>query len=171
LFGEAPTGWVMSADWNAQKPFLVYAIPQLLFSALQQVAKDQKITWVEMAPQFVYAWNRWRGQLQPGSWFGVLHQQLLTIAVVGKTGPVAVREIALSEESLLHQALLPKMLLREALRLNLPAPAQINVCGQIPLHWLMQEVVNVNFVRLDTPRLTNNAVSAEADLAWTGLKP
>jgi hypothetical protein len=62
------------------------------------------------------------------------------------------------------------MLQREALRLNLPVPAQINLCGQIPVHWVMQEIDQVKFVRLDTLQAAHEAVSAEAELAWTGLK-
>ena len=170
LFGDAISEWHLAADWDARNPFLVCAIPRLLLDALQQVARDRRLVLLEIAPQFVVAWNRWRADLKEGAWFGVLHQQVLTFAVLGQNGPGVTREVVLPGEVMLHQHLMPEILAREALRLNVPVPSEIRLCGQIPAHWVMQEIRNMTFVRLDRLRLANVPLSADALLAFTGMQ-
>jgi len=171
LFGDALAGWHMAADWDARKPFMACAIPQGLLAALQQLARERSLVLVEVAPQFVIAWNRWRAALQADAWFGVLHRQVLTFAVLTEHGINMTRALALPEEALLNQLLVPEMLAREALRLNVPMPTGIRLCGQIPAHWVMQKTGGMNFVRLDRLRPGPAALSAEAELAFTGMNP
>ena len=96
---------------------------------------------------------------------------MLTFAVLGRNGLEVTREVALSEEVRLHQQFVPEILLREALRLNVSMPSEIRLCGEIPAHWVMQKTGNLSFVRLDRLRLANVPLSAEAELAFTGMNP
>jgi hypothetical protein len=170
LFGEPISDWQLAADWDARRPFLACAIPRSLLAALEQVARDRSLILLEVAPQFVVAWNRWRADLKAGAWFGVLHQKVLTFAVPGRNGLEVVREVTLPDEMRLDQLQLPEILAREALRLNLPMPSEIRLCGQIPSHWVMQKVGNVTFVRLDWGRLADGPLSAGTSLAFTGMQ-
>jgi len=90
--------------------------------------------------------------------------------VLGQNGPGVTREVVLPGEVMLHQHLMPEILAREALRLNVPVPSEIRLCGQIPAHWVMQEIRNMTFVRLDRLRLANVPLSADALLAFTGMQ-
>lgn len=171
LFGEPMTDWHLTADWDARQPFLACATPRLLLTALQQVARDRRLVLLEVAPQFVVAWNRWRADLQAGAWFGVLHQKVLTFAALGRNGPEVTREVALPNEVMLDQHRVPEILAREALRLNVSMPSEIRLCGQIPAHWAMQKINNMTFVRLDRHLPANMPLSAGAILAYTGMHP
>lgn len=171
LFGEPLSGWHLAADWDARQPFLACATPRPLLAALQQVASERGLVLLEVAPQFVVAWNRWRADLLAGAWFGVLHQRTLTFAALGQNGPEAVREVVLPEEALHDQHCVPEILAREALRLNLPMPPEIRLCGQIPAHWAMQKTGNLTFVRLDRDSPAHVSLSAGASLAFTGMPP
>lgn len=171
LFGDAMSDWHLAADWDARQPFLACAIPRTLLTALQQVASEHRLVLLEVAPHFVAAWNSWRKHLQEGIWFGVLHQKVLTFAVLGKNGPEFVRDVALPDEAMRDQHRVPEILAREALRLNVPMPPEIRLCGQIPAHWVMQKIANLNFVQLDQDRVANVPLSAGAYLAVTGMHP
>lgn len=162
LFGEQVSGWHLAADWDARQPFLACAIPRSLLAALQQVASEHKLVLLEIAPQFVVAWNRWRKHLQAGTWFGVMHHQVLTLAVIGQNGLEAIRDVTLPGEAIEDQHRVPEILAREALRLNVPMPLEIRLCGQIPAHWVMQQTGNVAFVRMDKNHPANVAQSAGA---------
>ena len=170
LFGEAAAEWEMQADWDCLQPFLACAVPKRLMQALRDVARARGHVMVEAAPQFVVAWNRWRSQLGADAWFGVMHGGALTVAALARHGLQALRNLRLPEGALLDQRQLPPLLTREALRLNVAAPAAIRLCGEVPAHWVMQALDGLDFARLDrlypAPHLP---ASAGVALALTGL--
>jgi hypothetical protein len=155
LFGDAISGWHLAADWDARHPFLACAIPRPLLAALQQLANEHGLVLLEVAPHFVAAWNSWRKHFQAGTWFGVLHQKVLTFALVGQNGPEFVRDVTLPYEAMRDQYRVPEILGREALRLNVPVPMEIRLCGQVPAHWVMQKIEDLTFVRLDQNQVVN----------------
>ncbi|MEI7679470.1 MAG: hypothetical protein WCK07_08740 [Betaproteobacteria bacterium] len=171
LFGEAVAEWQMQADWDCVHPFLVCAVQQRLLQGLQDVARLHKQVLVEVAPQFVVAWNRWSAQLGADAWFGVMHEGALTIGALAPHGLRALREIQLSEPAIRDQRQLQLLLKREAVRLNVVAPTAIRLCGEIPLHWVMQTIDGLAFSRLDRERPAPNLPrSAGLSLALTGLR-
>lgn len=183
LFGEALTDWHLAADWDARQPFLAYAIPHSLWAALLHVATERRLVLLEITPHFVAAWNIWRKQLQAGVWFGVMQHKVLTYAVLGQQGVQFVREVVLPDEALRDQHRVAEILAREALRLNVPMPLEIRLCGQIPMHWVMsehcemREIAKLVFVNLDQHLPAHHAqpaaasVSTLASLASTGRTP
>jgi hypothetical protein len=169
LYGDNLSDWHLAADWDARLPFLACAIQRSLLAALQLVADERRLVLLEVAPQFVVAWNRWRSALKAGTWFGVLHDQVLTFAVPGQSGLEVTRVVTIPDEALHDQQRMPEILAREALRLNVAAPSEIRLCGMIPAHWVMQAIGNTKFVRLD--RLAAARLSAGVSLAFTGICP
>jgi hypothetical protein len=157
LFGDAISGWHLAADWDARHPFLACAIPRPLLAALQQLANEHGLVLLEVVPHFVAAWNSWRKHFQAGTWFGVLHQKVLTFALVGQNGPEFVRDVTLPYEAMRDQYRVPEILGREALRLNVPVPMEIRLCGQVPAHWVMQKIADLTFVRLDQNQVVNGS--------------
>jgi hypothetical protein len=134
LFGEAAANWLVSAAWDARRPFLAAAMQRSLREALQQGAAGHRHPLVEIVPQFVAMFNRWGGALAPDAWFGVVHERVLTLAARSRAGLAAVRVAALPANA--DAAWLATHLAREALRLDLAAPARLQLCGAVPPAWL-----------------------------------
>ncbi|MFI4940281.1 MAG: hypothetical protein ACHP7O_08085 [Burkholderiales bacterium] len=169
VYGEPPTDWRTTADWDARQPFLACAVPQPLLSALLQVAADCKLVVLEIAPQFVVYLNRWQAELKAAAWFAALHENVLTIAVFGERRLHAVRAVALPPDAMQDKDCLPQILTREALRLNVPAPAAVQLCGQLPAHWALSETGTLRCKRLDAHRQAQGLpLSAGMMLAVTG---
>lgn len=139
LYGEAPAAWKISADWNATEPFFAAAMPRALLAMLELVAREFKLSIVGVEPHFVSAWNRWRRGMKQGAWFGLLHDNLLTLAAIdagtgrsksGSGGPQAMRAIrSLPVPPGADPAWLTQTLKREALLLDMPPPALLQLCG------------------------------------------
>ncbi len=133
LYGDSPALWKLAAGWDVGQPFLAAAMPRQLLALLEQAAAEQQVELVEIAPQFIAGWNQWRKAVRPGAWYGLVQQRVLTIGVVTGAAVSAVRTVALPDGASLEW--LGQHVAREALRLNLPAPARIAVSGQVPLAW------------------------------------
>lgn len=171
LFGEAVAQWQMQADWDCEHPFLACAVEKRLLQGLQEVVRLHRQVLIEVAPQFVVAWNRWSARLGAEAWFGVMHDGALTIGALAGHGLQALREIKLSAPALPDQRQLPVLLKREAVRLNVPAPRAIRLCGEVPAHWAMQTIDGLSFSRLDSERPAPDLPpSSGLSLALTGLR-
>lgn len=133
LYGEAPALWQITADWDARHPFFAAAVPRALLGVLGQVAREHGLAVVEIVPHFVAAWNRWRGALKPGAWFGLLHQRLLTLAAIEGGRVRAVRALPVPAGA--DHGWLSQALTREALLHQLEAPPLLQLCGAPPAQW------------------------------------
>lgn len=140
LYGDAPSAWQISADWDAQKPFFAAAMPRALLAELALVAREYKLSVVGIAPHFVTAWNRWCRAIQPAAWFGLVHEQVLTLAVIDAAHQGAAHSVravrALPVPAGADHQWLAQTLQREALLQNVPAPMLLQVCGSAPASWL-----------------------------------
>ncbi|MTV41568.1 hypothetical protein [Duganella radicis] len=136
LYGEPPSAWQLSADWNAAQPFFAAAMPRALLAELQVVAQDCKLSIVAIEPRFVSAWNRGRRGLKQGAWFGHVHDGLLTVAATEPDGKGlrAVRSLPIPQGA--DQHWLTQTLQREALLLDAEAPSLLQVNGEAPAAWL-----------------------------------
>ena len=171
LFGEPLGDWQMTADWHGSRAFLACALPKSLLAELRDCARDHRLVLQHIAPQFVVAWNRWRSQLSEGAWFGVMHEGSLTVAAIAGGGMRAIREISVSSGVIHEQGLLSNLLAREALRMNIPKPEAISLCGELPMNWVMQQVDDLTFTRLDNPMPESSSpATAVVALAMTGMR-
>ncbi|MEO7577590.1 MAG: hypothetical protein ABIT83_08245 [Massilia sp.] len=152
LFGEPPLAWRLSASWDARRPFLAAAVKATLREQLDQGCAARRLTIVECAPQFVAALNQWSGALREGAWFGLVHEHVLTLGVVEQGAIGAVRAVALPEGAAADW--LAQHVEREALRLNVAAPARLQLCGQVPAAWLGSELVTL--------------LGGQSDPSWSG---
>ncbi|CAN7366605.1 hypothetical protein [Duganella sp. LjRoot269] len=137
LYGEAATAWQISADWSATQPFFAAAVPRALLAVLRLVAQEFKLRVVGIEPHFVSAWNRWRRGIKPGAWFGLVHDNLLTLAAIEPDGKGirAIRVLPLPGAQGADQYWLSQTLTREALLLDMAAPELLQVCGAAPTAW------------------------------------
>lgn len=133
LYGEPASGWALSASYDARRPFLAAAVARPLLEVCQQAAAEHEMKLVEVVPQFVAGWNRWRKAIKPGAWYGQVHERVLTIGAPDDGTLAAVRAAALPEGA--DHAWLREHVGREALRLNVPAPAHLHLTGRVPAAW------------------------------------
>ena len=160
LFGESPAAWHMSADWDARRPYMAAAVRLAMRAQLETACAAHRHTIVECTPQVVAAINQWRGALRPHAWFGLVHEHVLTLAALDAGAIHAVRAVALPE--LVDAAWLVQHIEREALRLNLAVPEQVQLCGPAPTVWRGHPSVSLLQGALD------GAWSGAARLALTG---
>ncbi|TFW13956.1 hypothetical protein E4L96_18900 [Massilia arenosa] len=137
LYGDGPSNWAIAADWDPVRPFIAAALPRALTGMLEQAAVDKKMSIVQLVPHFVAAWNRWQGQVRAGSWFGVLHEGVLTAGVTQGRRVVAVRAFAVPAHA--DSMWLAGQLNREALLLGVEAPDALTLCGSVPSAWNRQD--------------------------------
>ncbi|MES3020093.1 MAG: hypothetical protein V4857_00770 [Pseudomonadota bacterium] len=127
LYGEPSADWKLSAAWDARRPFLAAAIARPMLAAFEQVAREERLALVEVVPQFVAGWNRWHGALRDDAWFALLQEQVLTLGAPRDGALASVRSVLLPEGA--APGWLAAHLAREALLLDLPAPARLQVCA------------------------------------------
>eukprot|EP01034_Spumella_vulgaris_P032652 gene32652-40288_t len=130
LYGEPAGGWKIVADWDTRQPFFAAAMPQPLLATLELAAADHGMAVVEVLPHFVTAWNRWQGALKDGAWFGQVHDNLLTLAIIDSGRLHAIRALPVPRGA--DQYWLAQTLKREALLAGLQAPPLLQLCGQVP---------------------------------------
>lgn len=137
LYGEAPSAWQISGDWHATQPFFAAAVPRALLAVLRLVAQEFKLHVVGIEPHFITAYNRWRRGVKPGAWFGLVHDNLLTLAAVEADGKSirAIRALPMPAGQGADQYWLGQTLKREALLLDMAEPELLQVCGAAPAAW------------------------------------
>lgn len=174
LYGEAPGAWQISADWDARQPFFAAAVPRTLLAELRLVAQEYKLSVVAIEPHFVSAWNRWHGALKPGTWLGLMHDRLLTLAVIGaesdaRSGLRAVRALPVPPGADLQW--LTQALTREALLHNIAVPAMLQVCGTLPEAWArpVSHPSQIPCLALEQPQSGAGQLSAAVLLARGGV--
>jgi hypothetical protein len=79
--------------------------------------------------------------------------------------------VLLTDDVIREQKSLPEILSREALRLNLPMPVEIRLCGEVPVHWVMQSISGFTYARLDRNMIEPIAPTSGKVLAMTGMRP
>lgn len=128
LYGDNPANWRIAADYDSAQPFMAAAMPRQLLALFEQAAAAQGMKLIEIAPQFVAGWNRWRGAVKQGDWYGLVQDGVLSLGAHG-----AVRAVALPGQAGCDW--LEQQVQREALRLNVPVPARVMVSGDVPKGW------------------------------------
>lgn len=169
LYGEPAAAWQLEAAWDAKLPFVVCAVPRALLAALQQVAATHRLTLIEVVPQFIAAWNRWRSALKSDAWFGLAHANRLILGAIENKRLCATWSVAIPAQGQDSKHWLAEHVTREALRLNLPMPNRVQLCGASSEPWALQSAGSLVYERLDAGRSTTPS-SANVVLAKTGLR-
>lgn len=136
LFGEPMDDWQLAADWQAREAFLAFALPRPFVQATHSLASRHKLLLLEIIPQSVASWNRWRHAIKPGCWFGVVHDGLLTLGARQGKRLVDLRSLSLTPHALAQPDWLRLAVEREAVRGMFDLPKGIQLCGEVPQAWL-----------------------------------
>jgi hypothetical protein len=144
LFGLPTSAWQISADWDAQRPFLCAALPRALVDGLAAALATRGIRVLGIVPQTINTWNGLRGELHAGDWLAVVAQNTVTVVRAGGRRwwsglqPDVIRVLALpsatssatSSAQGENTAWLARALAREAMQLDLQPPQRVVLCGQ-----------------------------------------
>lgn len=169
LYGDRSDDWRLEANWDARHPFLACAIPNGLLDALREVAWENGLQLISVAPHYIAAWNRWRKGLHAGAWFGALNDNSLTLGMIERGRLVGVRLIAIPAHACEDPHWLRTHLAREALKMNLSVPNHVQLCGRAPEQWLTRTPGTLQCSRLDMQGDSgSDKLSSEAALAWMG---
>ena len=170
LYGDDAAQWLIDGDWSAEKPFLACAIPRSLHAVLQKICNKHRLTLVRIAPQFIFGWNKWRRPLE-GAWFGTLHGNAMTLGAISRGRLVAIRRLILTTAQRKDPYPVVAQIKREALRLALPQPTAIQVCGALPQEWRDMRYDGASFIPVDPVICDRSTIrqSLAADLACTGV--
>jgi hypothetical protein len=173
LYGEPADDWKIDGDWDAQHPFLACALSRPMLAALQKVGAECRLTLVGIVPQFIAAWNCWHRGVQDNAWYATMHADIMTLGVIDRRRLVNVRRLTVPSLAHHDQAWLSEQITREALRLLLPLPARIHLCGSAPGVWFTQGTRVPACAWLDaTPHAADGiGESTGAALAYTGARP
>lgn len=175
LYGESGSDWQIHAEWDVIHPFLACALPNKLLSHIEQSVVTQKLSLASVAPFFIACWNRWCKNLQGNVWFGVVNTGFLTLAAINDGRLQAVRRSPFLPANWHDKQYLPTLLQREALRLNLPMPATLQLCGNLPDTRASEIMGSLECRRLDASHLLQDggqhAVSSQLTLAMLGARP
>jgi hypothetical protein len=151
LYDQAPSAWKIDANWDVRHPFLACAMPVGLLSSLQEACVQHRLKLIEIQPQFVTAYNRCRKALGSEVWLGSVQGSALTLGAFDQQRLAAIRPLSLPASAWQDDEVLPNCLEREALRLGLSAPQQIQICGDFPGHWASRKIGSLLCVRLPEP--------------------
>ncbi len=136
LFDERLADWHMTVSVEAAKPCLASAVHRTLFDQVLVAMRQQGLTLTDMQPELVAVWNKWRNSLKPGQWLVVWRGHSLILIMTEGNGISALRQLPVPAQAHLDVDWLQQHIQREAMRLNVPLPKQIRLCGQAPHHWL-----------------------------------
>lgn len=165
LFGDAQDTWIIQADWQLDAPFLCAAMPRALHAALLEIGAQYQLRYTGITPQSIAAWNRWHKQVQKGDWFGVVCEDRLTVISTNIHQLSATFYQRLSQQNRHDDEWLIAYVSREALRRNLPLPARIVLCGDVPIVWMHPNNNSLPCVVLtNTSDLSLDAVPASEEV-------
>jgi hypothetical protein len=169
LYGDDLAQWILRADWQIDRPFLVAALPLALQTTLVNIATQFKLRYSAVLPHSVAAWNRWHGALRRGDWFGVAHADVLTLIAIEDGAVRAVRRQPLDQAGMKTPDWLSQHVGREALRLNLAMPVRMQLCGEVPQPWTVPAPHRLPCIALQNKNAP--AHSPDAALAFAGVTP
>lgn len=149
LYGEAALDWQINAHWDTRQAFLACALPHPLLNLIKQVAAKQKSTLIGITPHFIANWNQWAKLIHGNAWFAQVHNKQLTLAAMEQGHLRALRHTYFSPAQWEDKTWLPGFLQREALRLGLSMPDQLQLCGDLPGSWAKESMGPLECQRLD----------------------
>lgn len=169
LYGDDAAQWLIEGDWNAEQTFLACAIQRSLLAVLQKAAIKHSLTLIRIAPQFVYGWNQ-RRRTPRDAWFGTLHGNDMTLGAICESRLVAIRRLSLTAAQRSDPHSVVAEINRGALKLSLPEPTVIELCGAVPKEWRNRAHNRAAFIPVEhtvgSPSVIPHTIAA--DLACTG---
>ncbi|MFZ6778490.1 hypothetical protein ACO0LD_16835 [Undibacterium sp. Ji83W] len=133
LFNVSSDDWLISADWQSNKPSLICAIPKTLLAKISGASKKSGQRILSLQPRFVWMWNQCKQRFLTDAWFVSVGEKAMTLGTFQEGSLRLVKTILLPEAS--DDVWLRTQLQREAMLHQLNPPTQLLLAGRIPTTW------------------------------------
>lgn len=165
LFGIAPEGWQLMADWKASGDIMACALPVRLIEALQTEAEQKGWRVRSIQPSLVRLLGAWMKQIPDEAWVACYGRHSLTLLRVAEGEVCHVRRhpFAAPPDASNLQALLEV----EMLRLGHMPPETLCVLGMAPS---FDTVVKVAGMRVNQARRGGGAPGHTSESLMLGLQ-
>ena len=157
LYGEPDLGWSIQARWRATKAFAACAAPLALLDAVQDAARQSRLSVRAIVPTMAVDWPDEAREGWVISWQGGTR---LTLAAMRRGLPSELRTTAVPQGNLQDAAGMTTWLERQALLLGAPAPQNLYVRAP-PEAW--------RHARLGSTTCHKTARAAWPARAWTEI--
>jgi hypothetical protein len=161
--GATDQDWAMASDPRIAAPFLASALRRGVLNMLGDLCTQHRLRLVSVEPVFAAVWNHVCGALAPGQWLAICQGAVLTLCIAPATHLQALRRLDFTAAQAQDAGWLAAAVRHESLRLGLPVPAVLAVCGEPPPAW-----TEADGRRLLALRLVGKACDA---LGLWGLRP
>nr|WP_315484280.1 hypothetical protein [uncultured Undibacterium sp.] len=149
LFGESPSKWMMSADWQLNHPFLASAIPNSAMVGIKKIANEHHLSILKIEPQLITHLNRLPQKKLPNCWLASFSGGMFELVMMSEAGIQVIRKMTYSNESIQDKHWLRDTIQREAFRHSIEIPKTF-YCGNQPSRVWMNPVSGVTtWVSLD----------------------
>ncbi|MBI3729834.1 MAG: hypothetical protein HY254_16070 [Burkholderiales bacterium] len=160
LFSVSSDDWLISADWQSNRPALVCAIPKTLLAKINGASKKSGQRILSLQPRFVWMWNQCKQRFSTGTWFVSVKEKAMTLAAFQDGSLRMVKTILLPEAS--DDAWLRTQLQREAMLHQINPPAQLLLAGRIPTNWQYSLLRQTDQYQLAKKDLADHNAEAKA---------
>jgi len=132
---DSATDWQVASTPRMGGRFVASALRSTLMDMLRAQCQRHGLHLVSVQPLFAAVWNHWHAALQPGQWLGICGDGVLTLCIAPQRHMEQLRRWDFAPADA-HTLLWPvEAAQREAMRLGLPSPAAVGLCGAVPLAW------------------------------------
>jgi hypothetical protein len=132
------SGWVLHSDPVLCGPFAAIALPQALQQAVLQVADEFGLRKTRIAPHCCVVWRHWKHEVKPADWFGVAHDNSLTLLAFADGQLRALVREPLDQAAMKDPLWLSRCTASTMRALQVAAPARILLSGEVPQPWTRQ---------------------------------
>ena len=132
---DTSTGWETASEPRVGGPFIASALRSGVLDMLRDPCQRHGLHLVSVQPLFAALWNHWHRALVPGQWLGICGADAVTLCVAPKRHVEQLRRLDFADAQAQEPRWPMDAAQRESLRLGLPAPAALALCGAVPTAW------------------------------------
>ena len=132
---DASTGWETASEPRVGGPFIASALRSGVLDMLRDQCQRHGLHLVSVQPVFAAVWNHWRRALAPGQWLGICDADAVTLCVAPQRHMEQLRRLNFADLHTQEPRWPVDAAQRESLRLGLPAPTALALCGAVPAAW------------------------------------
>lgn len=132
---DAAAGWETASEPRVAGRFVASALRSGLLDLLREQSQRYGLQLVSVQPLFAAVWNHWHAALAPGQWLGICSAGALTLCIAPSRHVEQLRRLEFVPSNAQEPNWLGDAVQREALRLGVPAPSAVGLCGAVPLAW------------------------------------
>jgi len=132
---DASASWETASEPRLGGPFIASALRSSVLDMLRDPCQRHGLHLVSVQPLFAAVWNHWHRALAPGHWLGICSADAVTLCVAPRRHVEQLRRLDFTQSHTQEPRWLVEAAQRESLRLGLPAPVALALCGAVPAAW------------------------------------